>query len=132
MVSNHLCHLIFIHGTNTPIFLVPSPAVRNILAPIPCFDKQLVEDRNINRLKDSFALRKAIYSSPPQLSQTALILFMNQCDLLEKKIKSGVSVKKPLPSFEDRPNDAASVTKCELSCGLAYMDRGLTLMNGWL
>jgi hypothetical protein len=59
---------------------------------------------------------------------------MNKCDLLEKKIKSGVIVKKSLPSFGDRPNDAASVTKCELSSGPApaYMDRGLTLMNGRL
>jgi hypothetical protein len=57
---------------------------------------------------------------------------MNKCDLLEKKIKSGVIVKKSLPSFGDRPNDAASVTKCELSWGPAYMDRELTLMNGWL
>ncbi|KIM75873.1 hypothetical protein PILCRDRAFT_13246 [Piloderma croceum F 1598] len=61
------------------------------LAPIPCFDEQLAEDRN--------------------LSQTTLVLFMNKCDLLEKKIKSGVSVKKSLLSFGDRPNDAASVTK---------------------
>ncbi|KIM75863.1 hypothetical protein PILCRDRAFT_826888 [Piloderma croceum F 1598] len=80
------------------------------LAPISCFDEQLVEDRNVNRLEDSFGLWKAICSSP-QLSQTTLILFMNKCDLLEKKIKSGVSVKKSLPSFGDRPNDAASVTK---------------------
>ncbi|KIM75868.1 hypothetical protein PILCRDRAFT_798546 [Piloderma croceum F 1598] len=40
-----------------------------------------------------------------------LILFMNKCNLLEKKIKSGVSIKKSLLSFGDRPNDAASVTK---------------------
>lgn len=80
------------------------------LAPISCFDEQLVEDRNINRLEDSFVLWKAICSSL-QLSKTTLILFMNKCDLLEKKIKSGVSVKKSLPSFGDRPNDVASVTK---------------------
>ena len=82
------------------------------LAFIPCFNEQLVEDRNINRLQDSFILCKAICSSL-QLSQTTLVLF--KCDLLEKKIKSGVSIKMSLPSFWDRPNDAASVTKCELS-----------------
>jgi hypothetical protein len=30
MVSNHLCHLIFIHGTNTSILTAPSLAVRNV------------------------------------------------------------------------------------------------------
>ncbi|KIM75865.1 hypothetical protein PILCRDRAFT_662670 [Piloderma croceum F 1598] len=74
------------------------------LALISCFDEQLVEDRNVNRFEDS------VVCSSPQLSQTASI-FMNKCDLLEKKIKSGVSVKKSLPSFEDRPNGTASVAK---------------------
>jgi hypothetical protein len=50
---------------------------------------------------------------------------MTKCDLLEKKIKNGVCVKKPL-------NDAATVTKYELSWVFAYMDGGLTLMNIWL
>jgi hypothetical protein len=57
---------------------------------------------------------------------------MNKCDLLEKKIKSRISIKKSLLSFGDRLNDVASATKCELSCGLAYMDSGLMSMNGWL
>jgi hypothetical protein len=61
-----------------------------------------------------------------------LILFMNKCDLLEKKIKNGVCVKKPLMSFRDRPKGAATVTKYELSWVFAYMDGGLTLMNVWL
>jgi len=69
-----------------------------------------LDESNVNRLEDSFVLWKAICSSP-QLSQTALILFMNKCNLLEKKIKSGVIVKKSLSSFWDRPNDSASVTK---------------------
>ena len=43
---------------------------------------------------------------------------MNKCDLLDKKIKSGVNVKKSLPSFGDRSNDASTVIKCELTCGL--------------
>ncbi|KIM91834.1 hypothetical protein PILCRDRAFT_20 [Piloderma croceum F 1598] len=59
----------------------------NLPSAISCIDEQLVKDRNVNRLEDSFVLWKAICSSP-QLSQTTLILLMNKCDLLEKKIKS--------------------------------------------
>ena len=54
---------------------------------------------------------------------------MNKCDMLEKKIETGVSVKKSLPNSGDRRNDAASVTKCKLSSGRAYMDRRPTFMN---
>lgn len=54
---------------------------------------------------------------------------MNKCDLLEKKIESGVGVKSLL-SLGDRLNDVASVTKCELSCGLANISR--VNANKWM
>jgi hypothetical protein len=47
------------------------------------------------------------------LGGATLIVFLNKCDLLEKKLKEGGSLKKWLPSFGDRGNDVASFVKCE-------------------
>lgn len=41
-----------------------------------------------------------------------MILFLNKCDLLKRKLKSGVMVKDYLPSYGDRANDPSTVTKC--------------------
>jgi guanine nucleotide-binding protein subunit alpha len=41
---------------------------------------------------------------------------MNKCDLLKRKLKLGVEVKNYLPSYGDRPNDAATVVKCKSVC----------------
>ncbi|KAF8553230.1 G-alpha-domain-containing protein [Imleria badia] len=54
------------------------------LAPVSCFDERLHEDPTVNRLEDSFILWKAVCSSK-LLSRTALILFLNKVDILEKK-----------------------------------------------
>jgi len=81
------------------------------LAPISCFDEHLTEDPSINRLKDSFILWEAICSSK-QLANATLVVFLNKCDLLGKKIRSGVSVKKHLPSFGERANETGTVIKC--------------------
>ncbi|CDO76678.1 hypothetical protein BN946_scf184305.g10 [Trametes cinnabarina] len=75
------------------------------LAPISCFDELLQEDRRVNRLEDSFLLWKAIVQSK-LLANCIIVLFLNKYDLLEKKLRSGVKVKKYLPSFGDRENSA--------------------------
>ncbi|KAL7283882.1 hypothetical protein ACG7TL_001153 [Trametes sanguinea] len=75
------------------------------LAPISCFDELLQEDRRVNRLEDSFLLWKAIIQSK-LLAKCIIVLFLNKYDLLEKKLRSGVQVKKYLPSFGDRENSA--------------------------
>ncbi|KAG9227202.1 hypothetical protein CCMSSC00406_0004259 [Pleurotus cornucopiae] len=80
------------------------------LAPVSCFDERLDEDHKVNRLEDSFILWKAVVSTK-LLQKTTMIVFLNKCDLLKKKLKSGVYVKKHLPSYGERPNDAASVVK---------------------
>ncbi|KAG1772919.1 guanine nucleotide binding protein, alpha subunit [Suillus placidus] len=80
------------------------------LAPISCFDERLVEDPRVNRLEDSFILWKAICSSK-LLSRTILILFLNKMDILEEKIRHGVTVKRFLPSYGDRPNETNDVVK---------------------
>ncbi|KAF4616850.1 hypothetical protein D9613_008685 [Agrocybe pediades] len=59
------------------------------LAPISGFDQVLSEDRTVNRLEDSVLLWKAVCSSK-LLANVDLVLFLNKCDILEKKLKSGV------------------------------------------
>lgn len=81
------------------------------LSPISCFDERLREDRNVNRLEDSIQLWRSICSSRI-LAKTQIILFLNKCDILHKKMKRGVLVKDYVPSFADRKNDTMTVMKC--------------------
>ncbi|KAJ3537598.1 hypothetical protein NM688_g6657 [Phlebia brevispora] len=80
------------------------------LAPISCFDEKLAEDRRVNRLEDSYSLWKMICSSK-LLANAQIILFLNKCDLLEKKLRSGIRVKDYVPSFGDRKNDVHTVAQ---------------------
>ncbi|KDR69400.1 hypothetical protein GALMADRAFT_145447 [Galerina marginata CBS 339.88] len=80
------------------------------LAPVSCFDERLSEDSRINRLEDSFLLFKHVCSSK-LLSKATMILFLNKIDLLKRKLKAGVLVKKFLPSFGERANDTSTVVK---------------------
>jgi len=80
------------------------------LAPVSCFDERLSEDSRVNRLEDSFLLWRTVCSSK-LLCKATVILFLNKCDLLKRKLRSGVQVAKFLPSFGERSNDAATVVK---------------------
>ncbi|KAI0085497.1 guanine nucleotide binding protein, alpha subunit [Irpex rosettiformis] len=80
------------------------------LAPISCFDEKLAEDRKVNRLEDSYQLWRMICSCK-LLSKAQIILFLNKCDLLDKKLKSGIRVKDYVPSFGDRKNDLPTVAQ---------------------
>ncbi|GJE88993.1 guanine nucleotide-binding protein subunit alpha [Phanerochaete sordida] len=80
------------------------------LAPISCFDEKLAEDRRVNRLEDSYQLWKMICANK-LLSKAQIILFLNKCDLLDKKLKSGVRVRDFVPSFGDRKNDLQTVAQ---------------------
>ena len=82
------------------------------LAPISCFDENLLEDSSVNRLEDSYLLWRMVCSSKI-LAKTQIILFLNKCDLLQHKLKRGVMVKDHIPSYGERNNDAVAVTKCE-------------------
>ncbi|KAG6835896.1 hypothetical protein H0H93_013570 [Arthromyces matolae] len=84
--------------------------VNAIIFPISCFDERLLEDPNVNRLEDSFLLWRAVCRSKI-LSKTTMILFLNKCDILKRKLRDGAQVKLHLPSYGDRPNDAVSVLK---------------------
>ncbi|KAG6917482.1 hypothetical protein DXG01_002345 [Tephrocybe rancida] len=90
----------YFEGVNAIIFL----------APISCFDERLLEDPNVNRLEDSLLLWRAICSSKI-LAKSTMILFLNKCDLLKKKLRNGAQVNKFLPSYGNRPNDTPNVVK---------------------
>lgn len=98
--SQRAAWLPFFENTNVIIFLCP----------VSCFDERLEEDYSVNRLEDSTILWRSICSSK-LLARTQLILFMNKCDLLKRKLKRGVQVKKYLPSYGDRPNDVTNVVR---------------------
>jgi len=80
------------------------------LAPISGFDQVLAEDKNVNRLEDSVLLWKAVCSNK-LLANVDLVLFLNKCDLLEKKLKSGIQLTKYVRTYGDRGNDLDSVSK---------------------
>lgn len=56
-------------------------------------------------------LWKAVCSNK-LLSGVELVLFMNKCDILEQKLRSGIRLSKYLRSFGDRPNDLENAQKC--------------------
>ncbi|KAK1229921.1 hypothetical protein PQX77_007020 [Marasmius sp. AFHP31] len=90
----------FFENTNAIIFLCP----------LSCFDERLEEDGRVNRLEDSTLLWRSICSTK-LLSRTQLILFMNKCDLLKKKLKQGVLIRGSLTSYGDRPNEVMPFVK---------------------
>ncbi|EIM80220.1 G-alpha-domain-containing protein [Stereum hirsutum FP-91666 SS1] len=80
------------------------------LAPISCFDERLAEDRRVNRLEDTYMLWKTLCGLK-LLSKTQIILFLNKCDLLERKLQAGVRVRDYVPSYGDRENTVETVKK---------------------
>ncbi len=87
---------------------------RTTVSPVSVFDQRLEEDPSVNRLEDSIILWTSICSSR-LLARTQLILFLNKCDLLRRKLKRGVQVKQYLPSYGDRPNEVMAVVKCKFA-----------------
>src|SRR6266567_2516991 len=94
------------------------PVIFCILISIPiaisCFNECLEEDHRVNRLEDSFLLWRTVCPSK-LLSNVAMILLLNNCDILKAKLRSGLQVKKYLPSFGERSNDVGTVVKCTSS-----------------
>jgi len=80
------------------------------LAPISGFDQALAEDRSVNRLEDSVLLWKSVCSNK-LLANVELVLFLNKCDLLDAKLKSGIRLSKYVRSYGNRPNDVDTVAK---------------------
>ncbi|THV07179.1 G-alpha-domain-containing protein [Dendrothele bispora CBS 962.96] len=80
------------------------------LAPISAFDQVLTEDRSVNRLEDSVLLWKSVCSNK-LLANVDLVLFLNKCDILEAKLKSGIKLSRYVRTYGDRPNDMENVSK---------------------
>ncbi|KAH6910634.1 heterotrimeric G protein alpha subunit [Coprinopsis sp. MPI-PUGE-AT-0042] len=79
------------------------------LAPVSVFDEFLEEDARVNRLQDSLILWTSICSTKI-LAKTQLIMFLNKCDLLQKKLKR-IRFTDFVPSFGQRPNTTEEVVK---------------------
>ena len=68
-------------------------------------------------------LWKAVVSSK-LLAKTSIVLLLNKCDLLQRKLESGVRIKDFVHSYGDRPNDVEHALKCESAPAVAFV--------GWL
>ncbi|KAJ6469404.1 guanine nucleotide binding protein, alpha subunit [Mycena sanguinolenta] len=80
------------------------------LAPIAGFDQVLAEDRTVNRLEDSVLLWKAVCSNK-LLAGVDLVLFLNKCDILERKLKAGVRLVRYVRSYAERENTFEAVSQ---------------------
>ncbi|KAF4598482.1 Guanine nucleotide-binding protein subunit alpha-12 [Pleurotus pulmonarius] len=81
------------------------------LAPISAFDEWIYEGHRVNRLEDTYMLWKMLCESR-LLTHVQIILFMNKCDLLAKKLKDKrIKVREYVLDFGNRPNDFKTVTE---------------------
>ncbi|KAJ3520875.1 hypothetical protein NM688_g9097 [Phlebia brevispora] len=78
------------------------------MAPVSAFDQYLEEDPRTNRIDDSLQLFTYICSNR-LLKDAHLVLFLNKTDVLQAKLAKGVSVKKYITSYGERPNEFDSV-----------------------
>ncbi|CCL98063.1 uncharacterized protein FIBRA_00057 [Fibroporia radiculosa] len=74
------------------------------LAPISAFDQVLAEDPRVNRLEDTIYLWQSVTSNK-LLANVNIILFLNKCDLLKRKLQAGVRLSHYMTSYEERSND---------------------------
>ncbi|KAI0635319.1 G-alpha-domain-containing protein [Trametes polyzona] len=63
------------------------------------FNENLVEDRSVNRLMDSFSTWKTVCSSR-LLATVQFILLLNKTDLLDSRLKAGVQFSKYVESYK--------------------------------
>ncbi|CCO33112.1 Guanine nucleotide-binding protein alpha-4 subunit [Rhizoctonia solani AG-1 IB] len=92
-------------------FHYPNPAPpKQQQQPISAFDQMLAEDRRVNRIEDSIQLFKMMCGNK-LLANVNIVLFLNKCDLLKKKLAAGIKVSKYVTSYGDRPNDYEHVSK---------------------
>jgi guanine nucleotide-binding protein alpha-1 subunit len=47
------------------------------------------------------------------LANVELLLFLNKCDILERKLNAGIRLVKYVLSYGDRGNDIESASKCK-------------------
>ncbi|KAI9442671.1 G-alpha-domain-containing protein [Lactarius indigo] len=80
------------------------------LAPISVFDERIEGEGGLNRLEDSIKFWTTICKSK-LLAKVELVLFLNKCDILERKLARGVSMKRYIPTYGDRANDMPTASK---------------------
>ncbi|TFK44091.1 guanine nucleotide binding protein, alpha subunit [Crucibulum laeve] len=80
------------------------------LAPVSAFDQYLEEDAKTNRIDDSLQLWTAICSNK-LLQEAHLVLLLNKADLLKKKLKAGIRIRKYITSYGERPNTFESASE---------------------
>ncbi|KAF9000413.1 guanine nucleotide binding protein, alpha subunit [Cyathus striatus] len=80
------------------------------LAPMSAFDQGLEEDPRTNRIEDSLQLWSGICENG-LLKSAHLVLLLNKVDLLKKKLDSGISVRKHITSYGERPNEYGAVSE---------------------
>ncbi|KAI0288106.1 guanine nucleotide binding protein, alpha subunit [Russula brevipes] len=80
------------------------------LAPISVFDEKLDGTTGVNRLEDSLKFWTTICKSK-LLTKVQLILFLNKCDILERKLARNVLLKQYIPTYGDRKNDMPTASK---------------------
>ena len=142
----------FFHLVITPFHLTPRRLQRAqwpsyfdtvnaiiFLAPIACFDEHLLENPTINRLDDTLQLWKIVCENK-LLQNTELVLFLNKCDLLRRKLERGVRFGEWVTSYdsgkEKRENDATAVGRCEwfiyyYICCAALGKHGGLMLTAW-
>lgn len=80
------------------------------LAPISVFDERIEGEGGLNRLEDSIKFWTTICRSK-LLAKVELILFLNKCDILERKLARGVSMRRYISTYGDRANDMPTASK---------------------
>ncbi|KDN43689.1 G-alpha-domain-containing protein [Tilletiaria anomala UBC 951] len=78
------------------------------MAPVGAYDQRLQEDASVNRVQDSLDLFWQVATSPLLLS-ASVVLLLNKIDLLQHKVRRGVSVKKHWPNYDGRDDDYEQV-----------------------
>ncbi|KAH9164926.1 guanine nucleotide binding protein, alpha subunit, partial [Lactarius sanguifluus] len=80
------------------------------LAPISVFDEKIDGEGGLNRLEDSIKFWTTICRSK-LLAKVELVLFLNKCDILERKLARGVSMNQYISTYGDRANDMPTASK---------------------
>lgn len=78
--------------------------------------------------EDSVLLWKMICSNK-MLANVELVLFLNKCDILDRKLKSGIRLAKYVRSFQDRPNDSETVQKCTCFMAGQFVNQRISIYS---
>ncbi|KAB5595616.1 Guanine nucleotide-binding protein alpha-4 subunit [Ceratobasidium theobromae] len=79
-----------------------------VLVPVSAFDQTLAEDKTVNRLQDSFEMWTELCKTTA-LHHIPILLFLNKCDLLEKKLNAGKQLADYLITYEGKPNESKKI-----------------------